>query len=104
PAASVVRAVLSDQAGIVEAIDTRAIGVAIIELGGGRVRASDSIDHAVGFSHLAGIGTAVEMGQKLGFVNANNDEDAARASVGLRNAYRLNSNSPRSKVSHDRID
>lgn len=33
--------------------DTRQIGLAVIELGGGRTRPQDEIDHAVGISHIA---------------------------------------------------
>ena len=36
------------------AFDTRQIGLAVIELGGGRTRPQDDIDHAVGISGIAG--------------------------------------------------
>ncbi len=36
------------------AFDTRELGLAVIELGGGRTRPQDDIDHAVGLSHIAG--------------------------------------------------
>ena len=35
------------------AIDVRAIGLAVVELGGGRARAADAIDPAVGLTELA---------------------------------------------------
>ena len=47
------------RSGKVEAIDTRAFGLAVIELGGGRRVAADKIDHAVGLTALAGKGDAV---------------------------------------------
>ena len=40
--------VTADATGFVAAIDTRALGLAVVELGGGRRRASDTIDPAVG--------------------------------------------------------
>ena len=43
-----------ERAGFVTAIDVRAVGIAVVELGGGRARASDAIDPAVGFTELAG--------------------------------------------------
>ncbi|MCP4183813.1 MAG: thymidine phosphorylase [Hyphomicrobiales bacterium] len=36
------------------AFDTRQIGLAVIELGGGRTRPQDPVDHAVGITHIAG--------------------------------------------------
>jgi thymidine phosphorylase len=56
-AAPVVKPVAPERAGIVTAIDTRAIGIAVVELGGGRAKPEDTIDHAVGFTRLAGLGS-----------------------------------------------
>ncbi len=47
------------KSGRIAAIDTRAVGVALIELGGGRLRAQDKIDHRVGFSDFRGLGEEV---------------------------------------------
>ena len=52
-------------AGYVLSINTERLGLAIIELGGGRKVMSDSIDHAVGIEMLAKIGDRVEAGQPL---------------------------------------
>ncbi len=46
--------------GIVAAVDTRAIGNAIIELGGGRRQVGEELDLSVGFSDIAPIGTALD--------------------------------------------
>ena len=48
-----------DAEGIVAAIDTRALGLAVVALGGGRTRAEDPIDHSVGLTELAGLGDEV---------------------------------------------
>ena len=88
PAAPVVRAVHPDRAGIVQEIDTRAIGIAIIELGGGRMRASDAIDHAVGFTQLAGLGTKVG-DDPIARVHARDEETATRAVAAVRRAYHI---------------
>ena len=45
--------------GFVDAIDVRAVGLAVVELGGGRARAADAIDPAVGLTELAPIGAEV---------------------------------------------
>ncbi|NLH81258.1 MAG: thymidine phosphorylase, partial [Phyllobacteriaceae bacterium] len=69
-AAPVTRDVVADEEGFVEAIDTRAVGVAVVELGGGRTKASDPIDPAVGFTDLAGIGVHLDAGTPIGRVHA----------------------------------
>lgn len=88
PAAPVIRAVYPERAGIVQSIDTRAIGIAVVELGGGRRRASDGIDHAVGVTQLAGIGAAVGDGP-IAYVHARDEEGLARVVAALRRTYRL---------------
>jgi thymidine phosphorylase len=103
PAAPIVRPVYPERAGIVHAIDTRAIGIAVVELGGGRRRASDAIHHAVGFTALAGIGKRLEHDEPLGLVHAKSEDEFARAAEMLRKAYRTASEeSPAKVVVHDR--
>ena len=88
PAAPVIREVRADGAGLVAAVDTRAVGVAVIELGGGRHRADDAIDPRVGFTQLAGIGMAVGPDEEpLAVVHAADEAAADRAAAALRSAY-----------------
>jgi len=56
---------IADQAGIVSAIDTEALGLAIIELGGGRRKMGDAIDHSVGLEMLVRLGDRVTIGTPL---------------------------------------
>lgn len=53
------------QSGFITAVDTEALGLAIIELGGGRKRAEDNVDHSVGMEVLARIGDPVSKGDSL---------------------------------------
>ena len=48
----------------VTASDARAIGIGIVELGGGRARPTDVIDHAVGITNVAQIGEEVGQGAR----------------------------------------
>ncbi|MFZ0974869.1 MAG: thymidine phosphorylase, partial [Solirubrobacteraceae bacterium] len=48
PGAPVVRPIEPGSAGVVSAIDVRAVGIAIVNLGGGRAREDDIVDHSVG--------------------------------------------------------
>jgi thymidine phosphorylase len=105
PAAPIIRPVYPERAGIVHAIDTRTIGVAVVELGGGRRRASDKIHHAVGLTGLAGIAKPIAVKDPIGFVHAKTEDEFARASKMLREAYRTaNEAAPSRLVVHDRHD
>ncbi len=76
PMATVRRAVVAARSGWVHAVATRDIGLLVIELGGGRRQASDTIDHRVGFTDVVGLGARVEAGDQLAMVHAA-DEAAA---------------------------
>lgn len=73
-AAPVVRAFYPESAGRVTGIDARAIGIGIVELGGGRARPSDDIDHAVGLTDIAQIGEETGAGSRpLAVIHARDD-------------------------------
>ncbi len=55
----------ASQAGYVSHIDTEALGIAIIELGGGRRKLTDLINHSVVLEMLVRVGDAVEAEQPL---------------------------------------
>ncbi len=92
--APVVRPVVAAQSGYLSACDTRGVGLAVIELGGGRSRPDDTIDHGVGFDRLLPLGTKVEKGEEIGRVHAENAEDAARAAERLTVLYPIAAEAP----------
>jgi thymidine phosphorylase len=59
-------------------IDVEQLGWAIIDMGGGRKRVGDAIDHSVGLEMLVRLGDRVERGQPLVnvFARAGNREAA----------------------------
>lgn len=84
PEAPIVRPVHSAQSGVVAAIDTRAIGVAVVALGGGRRRTGDAVDPSVGFSAIAALGTPVgPRDRPLATVHAATDAAADEAAQAL---------------------
>jgi thymidine phosphorylase len=87
--APLVRDVPALASGFVEKIDTRQVGLAVVDLGGGRTDPKAAIDPAVGFSALAEIGAAVGPGAPLAIMHARDEASAARASLRLQNAYRI---------------
>ncbi|MDN7908098.1 thymidine phosphorylase [Burkholderia diffusa] len=87
--ADVIVPVPSPESGVVKRVDCRALGLAVVALGGGRTRAEDAIDYRVGLTALAEIGQRVEAGQPLGYVHARDDAAAARAVDEVRQSYVL---------------
>ncbi|MBO6561421.1 MAG: thymidine phosphorylase [Nisaea sp.] len=81
-------AVLPDRPGTVTSIDTRQVGLAVVELGGGRRRAEDNIDHSVGLTEIAGLGEDVGPEHPLALVHARSAADAERAAETLRQAFK----------------
>ena len=74
-------------AGYANVRDCRAIGLAVVALGGGRRRPSDSIDFAVGLTDLVGLGEQVAIGQPLAMVHARTEAAAQQAVREIQQAY-----------------
>ena len=91
---AVVEPVHADRAGYIDRVDARAIGVAIMGLGGGRRRADDQIDHAVGISQANGIGDAVGADVPLCLVHARTEDDALAAGAAIRAAVHVTDDKP----------
>ena len=84
--------------GRVSRIDTRAVGMAVVALGGGRTRPQDAIDHSVGLTDLAALGDEVGPDRPLGHVWARTPADAEAAAAALRAAYTVGG---RTTAAHD---
>jgi thymidine phosphorylase len=95
PKAPVVVEAYPDEAGVLEAVDVRAVGVAIIGLGGGRARETDAIDHAVGLTDVAAPGERVGPGERpLAVVHARDEDAADQAVRALREASTVGDTTP----------
>jgi thymidine phosphorylase len=94
PAAPVVRPAPAPAGGYVTDVDTRAIGVAVVSLGGGRTRPGDAIDHAVGLTALATVSTSLEPGDPLALVHARDDAAAHAAIAAVQAAYAIGEKRP----------
>jgi thymidine phosphorylase len=86
PQAPVRRPVHLEQAGIVGAIDVRALGLAVVHLGGGRRHPKDTIDSRVGLTDVRGIGEPVGPDAPFAVVHAATASDAADAIELVRKA------------------
>jgi len=90
--APVVRAVRGE--GYVAVVNTRAIGNAIIELGGGRRKVGEPLDLSVGFSDIARVGTELDGDTPLAVIHAASEADADKAESNLRAACETGDSHP----------
>ncbi len=103
PRAPVEKAALPAEKGVVASVDVRALGLAVVALGGGRTRAEDSIDHAVGLTALAGIGDEVGPHRPLALVHARDETTADAAVRAVQAAYRLGEPPENRRLIYERI-
>lgn len=89
PAATQITPVLAPSSGYIRSISTRDIGLAVVELGGGRRVASDAVNPAVGLTDLLDLGVQVEKGDPIGMIHADDEASATRAQAQVLAAYQL---------------
>jgi thymidine phosphorylase len=75
--------------GYVESIDALAVGLACLELGAGRARKEDRVDHAAGLVIEAPVGAHVRTGEPLAVVHARSQQLALQVVARLQRAWRL---------------
>ena len=89
PVAPVQLAVPAPDDGYVASIDALAVGLASLELGAGRVRKEDKVDHAAGLVIEAPVGARVRKGDPLVVVHARSADLVHQVTPRLVQAWRL---------------
>jgi pyrimidine-nucleoside phosphorylase len=84
-----IESVPSPESGYLSEIHARLIGEASVELGAGRAKKSDPVDHAVGFIILHKVGEQVRVGEPLFIVHANDTARLAEAKKAVLAAHRF---------------
>ena len=82
----IIRPVYAAHSGIVQSMDTRAIGMAVVSMGGGRRKASDAVDFAVGLNNIISLGDEVSSERPLAVVHVRTEEQFAEARETLQQA------------------
>ena len=95
--ANIIRPVYAEQTGIVQSMDTRAIGMAVVAMGGGRRKPTDDIDYAVGFSEFVSIGEELNLTRAIAMVHVQNEEQFEEAQKELRAAIVIGNNVQKTK-------
>jgi thymidine phosphorylase len=94
PSAPVVRDVMAGQSGYVCGMDGHALGMAVVHLGGGRLKGGEKIDPAVGLSNCCMIGEYLDADSLVATIHAKTAEDAGQAEAAIRAAIRLGETAP----------
>ena len=103
PRAPVSKPCAAIDAGTVSAMDTRAIGIAVLVMGGGRRNAASQINPSVGLTEMCAVGERVEVGQPLVMVHAANEADADAAIERIRAAITIGDKEPEHGIILERI-
>lgn len=97
PKANVIKPIFAPKAGYLSAMDTRSIGVAVIDLGGGRRISSDVIDHSTGFDEILPLGTKVDEQTPIAVIHAKNEAHWEKAKSAYLNAIQISEALPESR-------
>lgn len=99
PQATVVREVTLPEEGYIAAIDTRRLGLIVVEMGGGRRRSEDKIDHSVGLSDIMEKGQFVEGGSSICRIHGRSESEVQHASKQVEEAFELSGKIPNANES-----
>ncbi len=80
--------------GFVDGVNTIGIGNAICSIGGGRLKAEDVIDPAVGYASEVKIGQEIRAGEVLGILFCRNQNQADSIGPKLQSAYTISGQQP----------
>ena len=89
PGARIVDVVRAGQAGHVAHVSALAVAYAALDLGAGRAKKGEPIDHAVGIMAYPKVGDTVRAGDRLFTIHANDQERLAAARARLADAIQL---------------
>jgi thymidine phosphorylase len=93
------------RSGHVTAMNARDIGLVVVELGGGRRRADDKLDHSVGLTQCVGLGRKLTAGEPLALVHAASEVAADAAIARLQQVIEVGEVKPAPRpIVVERID
>lgn len=92
--ANIITEVRASQHGYLAQMDTRAIGMSVVGLGGGRTAPTQKVDHSVGFDRILPLGVQVNRGEVIARVHAKDEDSANRAIEQFNDALSYSEESP----------
>ncbi|MFK0573647.1 thymidine phosphorylase [Endozoicomonas sp.] len=96
PHAAIIKPVYLEGEGYLSAMNTREVGMAVVQLGGGRKVASDSIDYGVGFTEICRLGDRIDPSRPIAMLHASSETTWNQAAEMLRSAVIIADQAPQS--------
>jgi thymidine phosphorylase len=97
PRPRLVREVRADRTGVLVGLDAELVGLAAVELGAGRARKEDAVDHAAGLLLFKRVGEEVNSGDVLAELHGDNQARLDAGEARLRAAVLLGDKAPERK-------
>ncbi len=97
PLAPIRRDVIAPERGYIGAVNTREIGVAVMDLGGGRHTATDPIDYGVGLINIQGIGAKTGPRSPVATIIARTEDQADKAEKRILAALSITGDEPKTQ-------
>lgn len=104
PKAPVVGDVPAPRSGTIAAIDGESLGLAVVQMGGGRQVESDRIDPRVGLTDVLALGTTVNRGDPIATIHAADEDSAQAAAHAVLRAVTIGQASEIPDLILDRVD
>ncbi len=95
PKTKISRPIFAEKAGFVESMNTRNIGLSIINLKGGRTHPEQKLDYATGFTRFCQIGDNVNSKTPLCIIHAQDEKSFAQAETEIKNNIKISSKKPK---------
>lgn len=103
PEANVIREIPAPSSGKLAALDGHEIGMAVVRMGGGRMKQSDRIDPSVGFSDIVELGMDVTKRQPLARLHAASERAAQAAERAFLSAVTIGETADAPPLMHERV-
>ncbi|MEO1700441.1 MAG: thymidine phosphorylase [Pseudomonadota bacterium] len=94
PKAPIITAIAAPRTGYLSRVNARALGVAVVEMGGGRRLREDEIDHRVGIVDFVPVGTSLQAGDPICFIHVNDNSQLERARHMISEAVEMGETAP----------
>ncbi len=94
PRAQIIKPVYPEKSGYVNAMQTRDIGLSIIELKGGRITPQQKLNYATGYTGFCQIGDYVDNNKPLAIIHAQSEADWQKSADTLRKLIKISEQKP----------
>ena len=101
--AEIIRPIYAPKEGIVTSMNTREIGLAVVAMGGGRRKPTNSIDHAVGFSNFIALGERADSSRPLAVAHVRTEAQYEEAKAQLHKAISLGGEYTAQPMAYEKI-